>query len=56
MALQWIRHSIPNKRDLLYRTIDYVVYYKFGLKSKFWWIQIVENDRYKTAFTVPFGH
>ena len=26
------------------------------MKSGFWQIQIVEKDRYKTAFTVPFGH
>ena len=26
------------------------------MKSGFWQIQISENDKYKTAFTVPFGH
>jgi len=26
------------------------------MKSGFWQIQIAEHDRYKTAFTVPFGH
>jgi hypothetical protein len=26
------------------------------MKSGFWQIQIDEKDRYKTAFTVPFGH
>ena len=26
------------------------------MKSGFWQIQIEETDRYKTAFTVPFGH
>jgi len=26
------------------------------MKSRFWQIQIVESDRYKTIFTVPFGH
>ena len=26
------------------------------MKSEFWQIQIKEEDRYKTAFTVPFGH
>jgi len=26
------------------------------MKSGFWKIQIAEQDRYKTAFTVPFGH
>ena len=26
------------------------------MKSGFWKIQIKEEDRYKIAFTVPFGH
>ena len=26
------------------------------MKSGFWQIQIDEKDRYKTTFTVPFGH
>ena len=26
------------------------------MKSGFWQIQIQEEDKYKTAFTVPFGH
>ena len=26
------------------------------MKSGYWQIQIKENDRYKTSFTVPFGH
>jgi len=26
------------------------------MKSGFWQIQIAKADRYKTAFTVPFGH
>ena len=26
------------------------------MKSGFWQIQIDEKDKYKTAFTVPFGH
>ena len=29
---------------------------KFDMKTGFWQIQITEADRYKTAFTVPFGH
>ena len=29
---------------------------KFDMKSGYWQIQIAEPDRYKTAFTVPFGH
>ena len=26
------------------------------MKSGFWQIQIDEKDKYKTAFTIPFGH
>ena len=26
------------------------------MKSGFLWVQIDEKDRYKTAFTVPFGY
>ena len=28
----------------------------FDMKSGFWQIQLHEKDRYKIAFTVPFGH
>ena len=33
-----------------------MVFSKFDMKSRFWQIQISENDRYKIAFTTPFGH
>ena len=26
------------------------------MKSRFWQIQIKEEDRYKIAFTIPFGY
>jgi len=55
-ALQWIRYLIPNKRDLLNRLYDVKIFSKFDMKSGFLQIQIAEADRYKTAFTVPFGH
>ena len=55
-VLQWIRYPIPNKRDLLNRLYDAKTFSKFDMKSGFWQIQISENDKYKTAFTVPFGH
>ena len=55
-ALQWIRYPILNKRDLLNRLFDAKIFSKFDMKSGFWQIQIAEQDRYKTAFTVPFGH
>jgi len=55
-ALQWIRYPIPNKRDLLNRLYDAKVFSNFDMKFRIWQIQIAEVDRYKTAFTVPFGH
>ena len=55
-VLEWIRYPIPNKNDLVHRLSEAVVFSKFDMKSGFWQIQISENDRYKTAFTTPFGH
>lgn len=55
-ALRWIRYPMPNKRDLLNRLYSAKIMSKFDMKSGFWQIQIAEKDRYKTAFTVPFGH
>ena len=55
-VLQWIRYPIPNKQDLLKRLHSSVIYSKFDMKSGFWQVQIKEEDRYKTAFTIPFGH
>ena len=54
-ALKWIRYPIPNKKDLLNRISQAKIFSKFDLKSGFWQIQIEPKDRYKTAFTVPFG-
>ena len=31
------------------------VFSKFDMKSGFWQIQILENDKYKTTFNVSFG-
>jgi hypothetical protein len=55
-VLKWIRYLIPNKKDLLVRVHNAKVFSKFDMKSGFWQIQIDEKDKYKTAFTVPFGH
>ena len=55
-VLRWIRYPIPNKRDLLNRLNKAVVFSKFDMKSGYWQVQIAEKDKYKTAFTVPFGH
>ena len=38
------------------RLHEATIFSKFDMKSGFWQIQIDETDRYKTAFTVPFGH
>ena len=54
-VLKWIRYPIPNKKDLLDRLHNAVIFSKFDLKSGYWQIQINEQDRYKTAFNVPFG-
>ena len=35
---------------------DSIIFCKFDLKSGFWQIQIHEDDKYKAAFTTPFGH
>ena len=55
-VLQWIRHPIPNKKDLIQRIYNATIFSKFDMKSGFWQIQIKPEDRYKTTFTVPFGH
>ena len=55
-VLQWIRHPIPNKKDLIQRIYNAIIFSKFDMKSGFWQIQIKPEDRYRTAFTVPFGH
>jgi hypothetical protein len=55
-VLEWIRYSIPNKKDLINRLSDAIIFSKFDLKSGFWQIQIHEEDKYKTTFTTPFVH
>jgi hypothetical protein len=54
--LEWIRYPIPSKQDLINPLSNLVIFSKFDLKSGFWQIQIHEKDKYKTAFTTPFGH
>ena len=55
-VLEWIRYPIPNKNDLVQRLSDDVIFSKFDMKFGFWQVQISEADKYKTAFTTPFGH
>jgi len=55
-VLEWIRYPIPNRKDLVNRLSEALIFSKFDMKSGFWQIQIDNKDRYKTAFTTPFGH
>ena len=55
-VLQWIRHPTPNKMDLIKRLYNAAIFSKFDMKYDFWQIQIKEEDKYKTAFTVQFRH
>ena len=55
-VLQWIRYPIPNKKNLIQRIYNATIFSNFDMESGFWQIQIKPEDRYKTAFTVPFGH
>ncbi|KAL4179353.1 hypothetical protein AMTRI_Chr13g119620 [Amborella trichopoda] len=54
-VLKWIRYSIPNKKGLLDRVAQACIFFKFDMKSGYWQIQIQEQDKYKTAFNVPFA-
>jgi hypothetical protein len=51
-----IRYPIPNRKDLVSRLSEALVFSKFDMKSGFWQIQVADKDRYKTAFTTHFGH
>ena len=53
---QWIRYPIPNKKDLIKRLYNVTIFSKFDMKSGFWQVQILPKDKYKTSFTVLFGH
>ena len=55
-VLKWIRYPIPNKKDLIDRLHNAIIFSKFDLKSGYYQIEVIEEDRYKTAFTVPIGH
>lgn len=55
-TLQWTRYPIPNKKDLINRLHNKSIFSKFDLKSGYYQIQLKEEDKYKTAFVVPFGH
>ena len=55
-VLEQIRYPIPNKNGLVHRLSDAIIFSKFDMKFGFWQVQISETDKYKTAFTTPFGH
>ena len=55
-VLKWIRYPISNKRDLIGQLYNASIFSKFDMKSRFWQIQFHEKDKYKTVFTVLFGH
>lgn len=49
-VIKWINYPIPNKRDLLNRLDNAVIFFKLDMKSGLWQIQIAEQDRQKIAF------
>ena len=55
-VLKWIRNPIPNKRDLIVRLYNASIFSKFDMKFRFKQIQLHEHDKYKSAFTIAFGH
>ena len=55
-VLQWIKYSIHNKKDLIQRLYNATIFLNFEMKSGFWQVHITSEDKYKTTFTVPFGH
>ncbi|RDY09096.1 hypothetical protein CR513_06592, partial [Mucuna pruriens] len=55
-VLKWIRYPLLNKNDLIKRIQNATIFSKFDLKSGYYQIGVKEEDRYKTAFVVPFGH
>lgn len=54
-ALRWIRYSFTQKKDPSNRLLKAIIFFKFDMKFGFRQIQIKEEDKYKTAFNVPFG-
>nr|KYP59168.1 polyprotein [Cajanus cajan] len=55
-VLKWIRYPLPNKQDLIKRLNHASIFSKFDMKSGYYQIGVKEEDKYKTAFNVPFGH
>ena len=55
-VLRWIRYPLPNKQELVKNLYKAVIFSKFDMKSGYYQIRIKEEDKYKTAFVVSFGH
>lgn len=55
-VLKWIGYPLPNKSNLIKRLHDTTIFSKFDMKWDYYQILVVEEDRHKTAFVVPFGH
>ena len=53
-ALKWIRYPFLIKK-IFQKLYNANILSKFDMKSGFWQIQIDPKERYKIAFTVPFG-
>jgi len=49
-------YPIPHKGNLLARIAGAKVFSKFDMKSGFWQVAINEDDKFKTAFSVPAGN
>ena len=52
--LRWIRYPLPNKQELIKNLYKAVIFSKFDMKSGYY--RVKEEDKYKTAFVIPFGH
>ena len=55
-VLRWIRYPLPHKQEIVKNLYKAVIFSKFDMKSGYYQIRIKEEDKYKTAFVVPFGH
>lgn len=45
--LGWIRHPLPNKKDLLNIIHSTVIFSKFDMENGYWQTQITKYDMYK---------
>jgi hypothetical protein len=55
-VLEYDSYPLPKSSVILAQSAESKVFSKFDLKSGFWQIGIKDEDKYKTAFTVPHGH